>query len=59
LVSNSGCPDRLDVCHTRLDARDRSISKGKAYNPDEFGAKVTLSTTLSEGLVVDIHGDGG
>jgi IS5 family transposase len=31
------------------------ISKGKARNPYEFGVKVTLATTLKEGLVVGMR----
>jgi IS5 family transposase len=31
------------------------ISKGKARNPYEFGVKVTLATTLEEGLVVGMR----
>ena len=31
------------------------ISKGKAKNPDEFELKVSIATTLNEGLVVGMH----
>jgi IS5 family transposase len=31
------------------------ISKGKARNPDEFGVKVSIATTLKEGLIVGMR----
>src|SRR3546814_9246971 len=42
-----------DVCSSDLHAPEvECISKGKARTPYEFGVKVSIATTLKEGLVV-------